>query len=184
VEAERVSSSKLAEAVARYYHKLLAYKDEYEVARLHADGEFQRKIYAMFEGDYKVAFHLAPPLLAKPDPVTGEPRKMRFGLWILPVFKVLKRLRFLRGTALDPFGHTEERRMERALIGEYEDCVERLLAGLSPQNHALGVQIASLPEEMRGFGYIKKRNVDAARRKRDELLARFAALSAGERAAA
>jgi indolepyruvate ferredoxin oxidoreductase len=184
VEAERVNSSKLAEAVARYYHKLLAYKDEYEVARLHADGEFQRKIHGMFEGDYKIAFHLAPPLLAKPDPVTGEPRKMRFGPWILPVFKVLKRLRFLRGTAFDPFGQTEERRMERALIGEYEDCVERLLAGLSPQNHALAVQIASLPEEMRGFGYIKKRNVDAARSKRDELLARFAARPAGERAAA
>jgi indolepyruvate ferredoxin oxidoreductase len=154
------------------------------VARLHADGGFERKIEGMFEGHYKLAFHLAPPLLAKPDPVTGEPRKMRFGPWILPLFKVLKRLKRLRGTPLDVFGYTDERRMERALIGEYEDCVGQLLAGLSPQNHALAVQIASLPEEMRGFGYIKKRNVDAARKKRDELLARFAALPAGERAAA
>jgi indolepyruvate ferredoxin oxidoreductase len=102
----------------------------------------------------------------------------------MPVFKVLKRLRFLRGTAFDPFGHTEERRMERALIGEYEDCVGQLLAGLTAQNHALAVQIASLPEEMRGFGYIKKRNVEATRKKRDELLARFAAAPTGERAAA
>ena len=170
--------------MARYYLKLLAYKDEYEVARLYTDGAFAKKIAGMFEGDYKVAFHLAPPLIAKLDPVSGEPRKMRFGPWIMPAFKVLKRLRFLRGTAFDPFGHTEERRMERALIGEYEDCVGQLLAGLTPQNHALAVEIASLPEDMRGFGYIKKRNVEAARKKRDELLARFAAAPTGERAAA
>ncbi len=131
-----------------------------------------------------MAFHLAPPLIAKLDPVSGEPRKMRFGPWIMPLFKVLKRLRFLRGTAFDPFGHTEERRMERALIGEYEDCVGQLLAGLTAQNHALAVQIASLPEDMRGFGYIKKRNVEATRKKRDELLARFAAAPTGDRAAA
>jgi indolepyruvate ferredoxin oxidoreductase len=182
-EAEKTGSAKLAEAVARSYHRLLAYKDEYEVARLHADGAFEKKIAGMFEGDYKVAFHLAPPLLAKADPVTGEPRKRRFGPWIVPLFKVLKRLKGLRGTPLDVFGYTAERRMERALIGEYEDCVERLLAALTPQNHALAVQIASLPEEMRGFGHIKKRNVEAARKKRDELLARFVTAPA-ERAAA
>jgi indolepyruvate ferredoxin oxidoreductase len=184
VELERVNSSKLAEAVARYYAKLLAYKDEYEVARLHADAGFRRKIEDMFEGDYKVAFHLSPPAFARPDPVSGEPRKMRFGPWIMPVFKVLKIFRFLRGSALDPFGYTEERRTERALIREYEQSVERLLAELKAQNHALAVQIASIPEEMRGFGYIKMRNVDAARKKRDELLARFSAAPAPARAAA
>jgi indolepyruvate ferredoxin oxidoreductase len=184
VEGERVNSSKLAEAVARYYHKLLAYKDEYEVARLHANGEFEKKIAGMFEGGYRTVFYLAPPLLARTDPLTGEPRKIRFGSWILPAFKVLKTFKFLRGTVLDPFGHTAERRMERALIAEYEHSVERLLAALDAQNHALAVQIASVPEDMRGFGYIKKRNVDAARKKRDELLARFRALPAPERVAA
>ena len=138
----------------------------------------------MFEGDYKTFFYLAPPLLAKTDPVTGEPRKMRFGPWILPLFKILKNLKFLRGTALDPFGHTDERRMERELIREYEESIERLVGGLTAQNHALALQIASAPEEMRGFGYIKKRNVEAARKKRDELLARFGAVPAPERAAA
>ncbi|HKQ29423.1 MAG TPA: indolepyruvate ferredoxin oxidoreductase family protein, partial [Burkholderiales bacterium] len=175
VEQEKTGSTKLAEAVARAYHRLLAYKDEYEVARLHANGDFEKKIEGMFEGDYKVAFYLAPPMFAKTDPVTGEPRKMRFGPWILPVFKLLKSLKFLRGSALDIFGYTEERRMERELIREFEDSIERLLSGLTSQNHALAVQIASIPEEMRGFGYIKKRNVELARKKRDDLLARFAA---------
>jgi indolepyruvate ferredoxin oxidoreductase len=182
-EAEKTGSSKLAEAVARYYHKLLAYKDEYEVARLHANGEFGKKIADMFEGDYKTYYYLAPPLLAKTDPLTGEPRKMRFGGWIKWGFKFLSRLKFLRGTPLDPFGHTEERRMERELIHEYEQAIEVLLAALSAQNHALAVQIASLPEEMRGFGHIKQRNVEAARKKRGELLGRFSA-RATERVAA
>ncbi|TAK87908.1 MAG: indolepyruvate ferredoxin oxidoreductase family protein [Betaproteobacteria bacterium] len=184
VESEKTGSSKLAEAVARYYAKLLAYKDEYEVARLHADTSFQKKIEDLFEGDYKIAYHLSPPTFATKDPLTGEPHKMRFGPWVLPVFKVLKTLKGLRGTPLDPFGYTEERRTERALIREYEQSVERLLADLGPQNHALAVQIASIPEEMRGFGYIKMRNVDAARQKRDELLARFSAAPAPARAAA
>jgi indolepyruvate ferredoxin oxidoreductase len=184
VELDRTGSTKLAEAVARSYHKLLAYKDEYEVARLHADGELRRKIEGMFEGDYRLVFHLAPPLLARVDPLTGEPRKMRFGGWMLPVFRILRSLRFLRGTPLDPFGYTEERRMERALIGEYERTVEQLLKGLTPQNHALSVEIASLPEEMRGFGHIKKRNVEAARRKTGELLARYGQQPVPARAAA
>ncbi|HEV3010065.1 MAG TPA: indolepyruvate ferredoxin oxidoreductase family protein [Burkholderiales bacterium] len=184
VEQEKANSSKLAEAVARYYHKLLAYKDEYEVARLHANGEFRKKIEGMFEGDYKAFFYLAPPLLAKTDPVTGEPRKMRFGGWMSGVFKILHRMKFLRGTPFDPFGYTAERRTERALIREYEETVERLLAGLTAQNHALAVQIAAIPEEIRGYGHIKARTLDPARKKRDELLARYAAGPAAERAAA
>src|SRR3954469_4128262 len=183
IEQDKTGSSKLAEAVARYYHKLLAYKDEYEVARLHANGEFEKKIADMFEGDYRTYYYLAPPLFAKTDPLSGEPRKIRFGGWMRGVFKLLSRLRFLRGTALDPFGHTEERRTERELIREYEQTVEQLLASLNAQNHAAAVQIASLPEEIRGFGPIKKRNVDAARKKRQELLQRFSARGA-ERAAA
>jgi indolepyruvate ferredoxin oxidoreductase len=175
VEKGKVESSKLAEAVARYYAKLLAYKDEYEVARLHADGDFERKIEGMFEGDYRVVYHLAPPLLAKTDPLTGEPKKMRFGSWMLPVFKVLAAFRGLRGTPLDLFGYTEERRLERSLIAEYEATIETLLAGLTPQNHATAVQVASLPEEIRGFGHIKRKSIEVAARKRDELLASFGA---------
>jgi indolepyruvate ferredoxin oxidoreductase len=174
-EAEKTGSTKLAEAVARYYAKLLAYKDEYEVARLYTDGAFRKKIEGMFEGDYKVNFHLAPPLLAKPDPQTGEPRKMQFGPWMMGMFSLLARFKFLRGTALDPFGKTGERRMERALIGEYEATIEDLLQGLTRDNHALAVEIASLPESIRGYGHLKAKSVAAARAKREELLARYRA---------
>jgi indolepyruvate ferredoxin oxidoreductase len=174
-EQDKVGGTKLAEAVARYYAKLLAYKDEYEVARLHATGEFMKKIEGMFEGDYKVKFHLAPPLLARPDPRTGEPKKMQFGPWMLGAFGVLAKLRFLRGTPLDIFGRTEERHMERALIGEYEKTVEVLLEGLNQGNHALAVEIASLPEHIRGFGHIKAKSVEAARKKQAELMGRYRA---------
>jgi indolepyruvate ferredoxin oxidoreductase len=172
-EQDKAGGTKLAEAVARYYAKLLAYKDEYEVARLYATGGFMKKIDAMFEGDYRVNFHLAPPLLAKPDPVTGEPRKMQFGPWMLRAFGVLAKLKGLRGTPLDLFGRTEERRMERALIGEYETTVEGLLRGLTRDNHALAVEIASLPESIRGFGHIKAKSVETARRKQAELMKRY-----------
>jgi indolepyruvate ferredoxin oxidoreductase len=173
VEKEKAGSSKLAEAVARYYAKLLAYKDEYEVARLHSDGAMRKKVEGMFEGDYKVVYHLAPPLLARLDPLTGEPRKIRFGSWMGGVFAILKNLKFLRGTALDVFGYTAERKTERALIREYEDMVARLLVDLTPQNLATAVQLASLPEEIRGYGHIKQKNIDAARKKRDELLSSY-----------
>ncbi|MGQ0546526.1 MAG: indolepyruvate ferredoxin oxidoreductase family protein [Betaproteobacteria bacterium] len=181
VNRVKAIDAKLAEAVARNYAKLLAYKDEYEVARLHADGEFERKIAGMFEGDFRVVYHLAPPLLARKDPLTGEPRKMQFGPWVLPLFRFLKSLKRLRGTALDIFGYTEERRTERALVAEYEDTVERVLAGLTPHNHALALELLSLPDEIRGFGHIKMASVAAARKKRDLLLGRF---SGAARAAA
>jgi len=168
-----LGSSKLTEAVARFYAKLLAYKDEYEVARLHSDGEMRRKIEGMFEGDYQVVYHLAPPLLARTDPLTGEPRKMRFGAWMGAAFKVLAALKGLRGTALDVFGYTGERRTERALIREYEETLETLLAGLSPQNQATAVAIASLPDEIRGYGHIKQQSIAAARKKQEDLLAEF-----------
>jgi indolepyruvate ferredoxin oxidoreductase len=182
VELKKNNSTTLTEAVARYYAKLLAYKDEYEVARLHADPAFRNKIEAMFEGDYRVVYHLAPPLLARKDPLTGEPRKISFGGWIMGAFKLLSRMKFLRNSAFDPFGYTEERRTERALIGEYEQTVQALLQGLTRDNHALAVEIASLPETIRGYGHIKMKSIDAARRKRDELLMRYR--SAPVRAAA
>jgi indolepyruvate ferredoxin oxidoreductase len=182
-EKEKINSSKLTEAVARYYAKLLAYKDEYEVARLHCGGEMRKKIEGMFEGDYKVVYHLAPPLFAKTDPLTGEPKKIKFGPWMGAIFRVLATLKGLRGTSFDVFSYTAERRMERALIAEYEADVEKLLAKLSTGNHSLAVQIASIPEEIRGFGHIKTRNVATARKKRTELLGKFETAHA-ERAAA
>jgi len=175
IEQDKTGSAKLAEAVARYYAKLLAYKDEYEVARLYTDGAFRRKIDGMFEGDYKLVFHLAPPLLAKPDPRTGEPAKMTFGPWMMAAFGLLAKFKRLRGTALDIFGRTEERRMERALIEEYEQTVATLLTGLTRENHALAVEIGSLPESIRGYGHIKAKSVEVARRKLTELLARYRA---------
>jgi indolepyruvate ferredoxin oxidoreductase len=178
VEKVRAKDEKLAEIVARNYAKLLAYKDEYEVARLHADPNFRKKIEGTFEGDYRVVYHLAPPLL------TRKEQKMRFGPWMLPVFKVLRNFKFLRGSALDPFGYMEERRTERALIREYEDTVARLLARLDSQNQALALEIAAIPDEIRGFGHIKARNLAPARKKWQDLLARYEAGQAAQRAAA
>ena len=163
----------LAEAAARYYFKLLAYKDEYEVARLYADPAFMQKIQSQFEGDYKLHFHLAPPLLAKRDPVTGELRKAEYGTWVFTAFKLLSKLRGLRGTAFDVFGYTQERRMERRLIGEYEATIAELIGKLSSDNHALAVKIASIPEEIRGYGHVKERNLGVAKARQADLLAAF-----------
>ena len=163
----------LAEAVARGYFKLLAYKDEYEVARLHAAPEFRRRIEAAFEGDYTLEFHLAPPLFARRDPATGEPRKARYGPWMMRVFAVLARFKGLRGTMLDPFGYTQERRRERGLIEQYEQVVSSLLGELDHTNHAIAVEIASLPDRVRGFGHVKARSIEEAERREAELLGRF-----------
>jgi indolepyruvate ferredoxin oxidoreductase len=162
-----------SEAVARYYFKLLAYKDEYEVARLYADPAFMQKIKSQFEGDYKLHFHLAPPLLAKRDPGTGELRKAEYGTWVFTAFKLLAKLRGLRGTGFDVFGYTQERRMERQLIGEYEATIDELVGKLSGDNHALAVKIASIPEEIRGYGHVKERNLGIAKAKQADLLAAF-----------
>jgi indolepyruvate ferredoxin oxidoreductase len=183
VESDRLTgSTKLTEAVARYYFKLLAVKDEYEVARLHSDPAFRAKIAAQFEGEYKLNFHLAPPLLAKPDPVTGKVKKISFGPWMMSAFGVLAKLKFLRGTALDVFGRTEERKVERALIGEYEQLVDELLARLNADNHTVAIELASIPEEIRGYGHVKERHLAAARTKWAALLARFRGQTPGQSA--
>ena len=165
----------LAQAVARGYFKLLAYKDEYEVARLHAAPEFRRRLEAVFEGDYTLEFHLAPPLFARRDPATGEPRKARYGSWMMRVFGVLARFKGLRGTVLDPFGYTRERRRERGLIERYERVVSSLIDDLDHANHAIAIEIASLPDRIRGFGHVKARSIEEAERREVELLQRFRA---------
>jgi indolepyruvate ferredoxin oxidoreductase len=173
----------LAEAVARYYFKLLAYKDEYEVARLFTDGSFKQKVASMFEGDYKLHFHLAPPLLAKRHSETGELTKSEYRAWVFGAFKMLAKLKFLRGGRLDVFGYSKERRVERQLISEYEQIIGELLVSLSADNHALAVRIASVPEDIRGFGHVKERNIGKANAKQSELLALFRSPQAAKAAA-
>ncbi|MBC8651331.1 indolepyruvate ferredoxin oxidoreductase family protein [Pseudomonas sp. MTM4] len=153
----------LSKAVARYYFKLLAYKDEYEVARLYSEPEFREQLEAQFEGDYKLQFHLAPAWLAKRDSATGEPRKRELGPWVLNAFGVLAKLKFLRGTPLDVFGYGHDRRVERELISEYERNLDGLLAQLKPSNYRTAVAIAALPELIRGYGPVKERSIAKAR---------------------
>ena len=163
----------LAEAVAKSLYKLMAYKDEYEVGRLYSDGEFLKKLGSQFEGDYRLTFHLAPPLFSDRDPTTGELKKKEYGAWVMPLFRLLASMKKLRGTRLDIFGYSEERRMERRLIGEYEATIDQVLATLGQDNHAMAVQIAAVPETMRGFGHIKEKNVLAAKAREASLLAAY-----------
>jgi len=165
-----LNSRQLSEAVARYLFKLMAYKDEYEVARLHTDTAFTDRIKAQFEGDYKLTYHLAPPGIAKTND-KGELVKQPFGPWMFTAFKLLAKFKGLRGTALDPFGKTDERRTERALIGEYRAAIDELLATLNTGNVGLAVQIARLPEDIRGYGHVKERHLAAVRPKWAALMA-------------
>ncbi|HMA09555.1 MAG TPA: indolepyruvate ferredoxin oxidoreductase family protein, partial [Ramlibacter sp.] len=169
----RVGSNALARSVATGFHRLLAVKDEYEVARLYGDGEFKAELDRRFELGYVLRYHLAPPLLARVDPVTGRPRKHSFGPWLGPVWPWLARLRVLRGSWLDPFGHTRERRLERQLAGDYEATLRRLLARLTPANHALVLEYAALPERIRGYGVVKLRNIEAALAQATRILAQL-----------
>jgi indolepyruvate ferredoxin oxidoreductase len=171
IEGDTVNEP-LTEAVARNLHKLMAYKDEYEVARLQTDPAFIAKLQAQFEGDWKLNFHLAPPLLAKKD-ANGRLIKKQYGPWMLSAFKVVAKLKFLRGSALDPFGKTEERRTERALVGEYEALVRELLGGLNADNRALAIELANLPDGIRGYGHVKENNLRAVRVKWADLVTRW-----------
>ena len=164
----------LTETVARYLFKLMAYKDEYEVARLHTDSAFLSRVTGMFEGDFKLNYHLAPPLTSEKND-KGELVKQKFGPAMLTGFKVLRHLKFLRGTALDVFGRTEERRTERALIGEYQSSLSVILNQLNADNHRLAVDVARIPEHIKGFGHVKERNLKAARTQWTALMAQFVA---------
>jgi indolepyruvate ferredoxin oxidoreductase len=145
------------------------------VGRLLGGAVLKRQLESQFEGDYRIAFNLAPPLLGARDPATGRYRKREFGAWMLPVFGALARLKFLRGTPLDVFGWSAHRRRERALIGEYEQLVETLLAGLHRANHAVAVKLAALPERVRGFDVVKEAAMEQTAAARATLLAEFAA---------
>ena len=175
-EAERKAapeSDALAWAVAKSYFRLLAIKDEYEVGRLYTTGEFAKKLNRQFEGDYKLSFHLAPPILGEKDPETGEPKKREFGQWVFPVFKLLAGMKKLRGTRLDLFGYTAERKRERALIGDFERLMDEVLTGLTRDTHGHAVALASLPQQVRGFGHVKMYNLEKAKAREGELLEAF-----------
>ena len=175
------TAAPLSEAVARYFFKLMAYKDEYEVARLYTSGDFVQRLNEQFEGDFKLKFHLAPPLLAKRN-AKGELVKRPYGPWMFSAFGLLARLRGLRGSVLDPFGRTAERRMERQLIDDYQLSVEGLLSRLAPHNLETAVAIASLPEQIRGYGHVKERHLKAALAQQSELSKRFEQLGAQDAA--
>jgi indolepyruvate ferredoxin oxidoreductase len=174
------SSSELTEAVAKNLFKLMAYKDEYEVARLYTDGSFARKLSEKFYGEFSLKFHLAPPIFAARDKVTGHLRKRQYGPWMLRAFGVLARLKFLRGTAFDPFGRSAERKTERKLIEDYLAMLDARLAALTPEQLALLTRLARVPETIRGFGHVKDENIRKAQAERARLEAeldnsRFAA---------
>ncbi|MCO1334086.1 indolepyruvate ferredoxin oxidoreductase family protein [Microbulbifer sp. OS29] len=163
----------LAEVVARNYAKLLAYKDEYEVARLYTDSRFTQALEENFSGDFTLEFNLAPPLLARFDKGLGRPRKMKFGGWMHRAFGFLAKLKFLRGTVFDIFGYTAERKMERTLIAEYEALVKKVLGQLNTQNHQAAVELLQYPDSIRGYGPVKEENVMKAKEQRDIALNLF-----------
>jgi indolepyruvate ferredoxin oxidoreductase len=159
--------------VARSLFKVMAYKDEYEVARLHADPAFRAQIAAQFDGDYKLAFHLAPPLLARKKPGSDVPAKMQFGGWLMPVFAALARFKGLRGTPLDPFGYTRERKAERLLRDRYLAFVRELATSLQAGNREAALKLAQAPDQVRGYGHIKQAAMDRLDAQWPELLARY-----------
>ncbi len=173
-EAARVpGSEKLAEAVARYAFKLMAYKDEYEVARLYTSGEFKKALETQFEGDYRLKFHLAPPAFAPHDPATGKLKKITWGGWTMSAFRVLAKMKRLRGTGLDIFGRTEERRTERRLVEEYFALADEIARSVTPATTNLAVALLKLPEEIRGYGHVKEANLKKAEGRKAELLAAY-----------
>ena len=185
LELKRVpSSSALANAAAQNLFKLMAYKDEYEVARLFTDGSFRDQLARQFSGDMRLEFHLAPPLFAKVDPVSGRPRKKAYGPWMLGAFRMLARFKGLRGTLLDPFRYGEDRKLERRLLQDYERMLDDLPGKLTAANHGVAVELAALPEAIRGFGPVKKASAQAAEGRRDELLEALERGPAGDAQAA
>jgi indolepyruvate ferredoxin oxidoreductase len=174
LEAEKFPGKKaLSVAVARYYFKLMAYKDEYEVARLYADSDFVKRVAAQFEGDYKLTFHLAPPIMSDVDSATGEAKKKIFGPWMMTAFGVLAKFKGLRGTVFDIFGYTAERKMERQLIADYEATLDELMGKLLADNYDVAVDIASVPEFIRGFGHVKGQHFADAKKREGELMEKF-----------
>lgn len=172
-KALAITDNSLTEAVALYSYKLMAYKDEYEVARLYACGEFREKLAAQFEGDFKLEFNLAPPMIAPNDKYTGLPRKIKLGGWMLSAFGILAKFKGLRGTAFDIFGKTAERKMERSLRDDYFMVVENMLTELNANNYQAAVDVANLPSLIKGYGHVKERHVETYRKELKRLMVNF-----------
>jgi indolepyruvate ferredoxin oxidoreductase len=182
VETENTAvpgSQQLALTVARNFAKLLAYKDEYEVARLYARPAFAESVRAQFEGDYKVRFNLAPPLFAKRDPTNGHLKKSEYGPWMIHAMRFLARLKFLRGTAFDLFGYTAERKMERALAADYEASMRAAFRKLAPANLTAVVALAAVPDMIKGYGHVKEATIVLAKRRERELMVAMEQASQG-----
>ena len=162
-----------SKAVAINYFKLMSYKDEYEVARLYSNNEFINKINQSFEGNFKINFYLAPPIFSKKDKITGNPLKTKFGPWVMTLFKIIRKFKFLRGTFFDPFGYLSERKSERKLIEDYKNCILDIGKKLSKDNYDIAVDIASAPDQIRGFGYVKEKNIKIAEDCQSNLIATF-----------
>ena len=174
LESARVpGSTVITNAVAFSLAKLMSYKDEYEVARLYTSGDFLRRLRQQFDGDYKLNFHLSPPILNPRDKATGKPRKVSFGPWMFSAFRLLARLKRLRGTPLDVFGYTGERRMERRLIEDYRRTIDGVLPVLNAENAELVAKIAALPDVIRGYGHVKEENLRKYEQELAALLASF-----------
>jgi indolepyruvate ferredoxin oxidoreductase len=167
--------TELREAVARYLFKLMAYKDEYEVARLYSGQAFRTQLGQQFGAWDKLEFHLAPPLLGRRDPVTGHLKKQSFGPWMMRAFGWLARGKRLRGGVLDVFGYTAERRTERRLIAEYEAMLDEFAGSLTAEKHATAVALAAIPEKIRGFGHVKEAHLETALAEREALLVQYRA---------
>ena len=171
-DAERArapGATGLAEAVARQLFRLMAIKDEYEVARLYTDGSFARQLNAAFEGDLRLEFHLAPPILGRRD-TKGRPVKTSFGPWMMSAFRALAALKGLRGTPFDPFGYLAERKAERRALADYEALLDEMVAGLTRERHATAVALAALPEKIRGYGHVKAESLVKARAEQAKIL--------------
>lgn len=172
-----IDDNRLATAVATYLFKLMAYKDEYEVARLYTEGTFKQKIQTTFSGDYRLTFHMAPPLLARKKDHLGRPQKITLGPWMLPLFKWLAKGKAIRGKRFDPFGWSLERKIERQLVADYKQTLSEMLPGLNQQNHAIAITIASMPDQIRGYGPVKDKSIAEAQRRNTELVAEFRRLT-------
>ena len=167
------SNNFLSKSVAINYFKLMAYKDEYEVSRLYTDPQFMNNINENFEGDFKIHYHMAPPIFSKKDPVKGNPTKVSLGPWLFTLMKIISSFKFLRGTVFDPFGYLKERKEERNLIKDYYNCMNNISINLNLNNYKIACEIASVPEKIRGFGYVKEKNIIISKNLEKELLKKF-----------
>ena len=173
----------LAMAAAKGLYKLMAYKDEYEVGRLYSAPAFKEALAGQFAAHDRLEFHLAPPLIARRDKATGEPRKMKFGAWMLPVFGWLAKGKRLRGTALDVFGYSAERKLERQMVADYEGLLAEIGQKLTPANHGIAVQLAANAMEIKGFGHVKLKHYEQAKAREKQMLTQLRTPSPALRAA-